>query len=156
MKKLALFLIAAILGICSAGAQNKVEINGILPDSAAKTGTWTEWQTVKSATGTDIAQYRIRLASADKFISNSVECKYEVEVKNLVDGVMFVDLTYSYYQTLSGKSKWESGERRGTITKKNKTWDFEFMAFNDKEDKQERSEACADCDMSYKLIFNWK
>lgn len=156
MKQLVVMFLIIISGVIEVGAQNKVEITGVLPDSAAKTGTWTEWQSVKNSSGAEIALYRIRLAGAGKFMTGSVECKYEVEVKSLLDGLVFVDLTYSYYQTLGGSSKWQNGERRGTITKKNKTWKFEMLAFNDQGNNKDKSAACKDCDLSYKLIFNWK
>ncbi|MFM2017032.1 MAG: hypothetical protein RL007_688 [Bacteroidota bacterium] len=156
MKNTIVLLLIFLTGIVEADAQNKVEVSGVMPDSAAKTGTWTEWQSVKSSAGAEIALYRIRLASAGKFTSGSVECKYEVEVKSLLDAFVFVDLTYSYYQTLSGSSKWQDGERRGSIAKKNKTWKFEMLAFNDQGDNKDKAAACKDCDLSYKLIFNWK
>ncbi|GAB4143379.1 MAG: hypothetical protein Fur0041_18440 [Bacteroidia bacterium] len=109
---------------------------------------------MKDESGNTIAQYRIRLKSVEKFIGNSVECKYKIEVKNLTDKTLITDLDYSYYQKLGANSEKKSSTIKGWINKK-KTWLFEFSVFNDKsETDKSQADPCHNCDLSYKLIFS--
>lgn len=141
-------LVVLLLGGLQSFAQT---VHGIQPDKNAKPGTWTEWQSVKDTSGAEIAQYRVRFAGSKKFAGNSVECKYEVEVKSMTDHTLMIGLDFDYRQSMYGNTKNESGRRTGTITKKGKSWVFEFSLYTDK--GKDKVQSCFDCDMSYELNF---
>jgi len=152
MKKFTLIIAVCMLNafsICS--AQTVLRTKGILPDSSAKVGTWTEYQIVQDDKGTELYKYRVRLKSAKKFLSETSECIFEVEVVNLLKSYQSVDIVYGYDQVLSGEYSSQKGERRGFIAK-GKKWNYELMVFHDKDKGQKQFEPCFKCDFRYTLL----
>jgi hypothetical protein len=131
--------------------QNKMKTSGILPDENAKVGTWTEYQTVKDSNSMDIYKYRVRLKSGKKWSGDVSECIFEVEVVNLTKNTLGVGIDYSYRQSMLGRTSYESGQRTGVLTK-GKKWNFELMAFHDKEKQQKYHQPCFKCKMEYEII----
>lgn len=145
-------LLLLFVFVCAGTQLFAQKVNGVLPDKSAKAGTWTEWQSVKDSSGTEIAQYRIRMAGSKKFVGETRECHFEVEVVNKTSHTLTVDLDYSFTQTIAGNTKSDSKHLDGIITKKGKSWTFEMLLFNDATGN-DKTGACFGCDLSYTLTF---
>lgn len=155
MKKSLLLLTLIVLSTTALFAQSTLKVKGIMPDANAKTGTWTAYQMIKNDKGEDILKYKIRLKSAKKFVGSSAECIFEVEVVNLTKNYISADISYSYDQYLNGKYSSMSGDRMGFIGG-GKKWNYELMAFNDKETNGTLQGACHNCGFSYEFKIKQK